>query len=477
MSDESALPSSHRAEQALLGILIYDNNAIERIPSFFKASHMHDPVHAALAGAILEAVQGGRLANAVTLLERFGEDQAFIDMGGFGYLADLVDKAPAAAEATDFCHLISDLAVRRAGIQMADRLRQRMLSDRKTPSLDILGEAEKEIFDLAVMRQETGPRDMGDILGAALEMAAAAYNRDGALAGQPTGLSDLDKKLGGLRPGNLIVLAARPSMGKTALVTNIAVYNAKQYVEKILDDGTRVAGRGGVAAMFSLEMGAEELGLRILSDETGINGEHITTGRIDADDFYKLRDAAVELREIPLYIDATGAISLAAIATRARRLKRTVGLDILIIDYLQLVTTGDESMSPNERVTKVTQGLKALAKELGIPIIALSQLTRKVDERADHKPQLADLRESGAIEQDADVVAFVYREHYYLSREMPKEGTVEHMNWEERMEKVENEADIIIGKQRHGSIGTVKVSFKGETTRFSDLPREDRSNT
>jgi len=475
MSEPASLPSSQKAEQALLGILLFDNHAIERIPDFFRADHMHDPVHARLCGAILQAVHAGGGVDLITLGERFSDDEAFEQMGGFGYLADLVDHAPAGTMAGDFCHLISDLAIRRELIRLSDEIAAGAHGDRETPALAQVDELERKLYALSTFRTETGPKAFSDSLAAALERAAAGYMRDGGMSGLSSGLMDLDNKLGGFAPSQLIILAARPSMGKTALATNIAFHNARTYVAEHQDDGTIKAAKGGVTAFFSLEMAAEELAMRILADVSGINSERIEKGEIDANEFGQLRDAALEIQDAPLYIDETGAISIAAIATRARRLKRTVGLDLLVVDYLQMITSGqDKHMSPQERVSYVTQQLKALAKELGIPIIALSQLTRNVETRPDKRPQLSDLRESGAIEQDADLVLFVYRHIYYLEREVPKEGSMEHLKWEEECEKVRNVAEIIIGKRRGGSIGTVKVAFKGETTKFSDLAREDR---
>lgn len=468
------LPHSLKAEQALLGILLYDNMAIERVPANFKAEHMYDPVHAALCGAILETINRGGQADLIVLSDRFGEDQALRQMGGFAYLADLVDKAPQGVSVTDLCHLVTDKAVRRGLIVMGEAMVKRAREDLHTPALEMASNVEGELYALSVSREEKGPRDFADVLGATIQRAAEAIDRDGEMAGLSTGLMDVDKKLGGMAPGNLMILAARPSMGKTALAVNIGVSNALAFAQERQPDGSMKTAKGGVVAIFSQEMSCEELGMRILADQSGVDGNRITRGQLNLDEFRRMRDVVDEILNAPLYIDETAQISLEALATRCRRLKRTVGLDLVIVDYLQLMTIeGEPNLSGNDRVTRITQGLKALAKELNIPILALSQLTRKVEERKDKKPQLSDLKESGAIEQDADQVMFLYRHVYYLEREAPKEGSAEYAKWEEDMETFANEAELIIGKQRHGPVGTVKLRFHGETTKFSDTIKDE----
>lgn len=471
MSEE--LPHSRKAEQALLGILLHDNLAVERIPEQFRPEHLFDPVHARLCAAILEAVQRGGAVDPIVLQERFSEDKAFLEMGGFGYLADLVDHAPSGTSTADFCYLVTDLALRRELVRLSEEIAKSALHDREVPALDQIDAVERQLYQLATFQEEKGLTGLDDVFAEALEMAAAAYSRDSELRGLSTGLMDLDKKLGGLAPTDLIIVAARPSMGKTSLCVNIAESVARTYVRELVEGELKVT-RGGVAAVFSLEMSKAQLGIRMLSAAIGVSSSRIARGQLSYDEFARMRDAAIELRDAPLYIDDTAAISLEKLATKCRRLKRTVGLHLIVIDYLQLMTcAGSDKMSPNERVAKITQGLKALAKELDVPVIALSQLTRKVEERSDKKPQLADLKESGAIEQDADVVMFVYRHAYYLEREQPKEGSAEHMKWEEELEKCRHEAEIIIGKNRHGSVGVVKLKFNDDTTKFSDTERDE----
>jgi replicative DNA helicase len=307
-------------------------------------------------------------------------------------------------------------------------------------------------------------------------MAGEAYQREGKLAGLATRLDDLDQKLGGLHPSDLLILAGRPSMGKTALATNIAFNVARNYRWEPTPDGGRKTVDGGVVAFYSLEMSAEQLAMRILADASGVSSDKLRKGEIDASDFGKIRDAAIEIGESPLYIDATGGLSISKLAARARRLKRMEhGLDLIVVDYLQLVTTGENSQKNRvQEVSEITGGLKALAKELNVPIIALSQLSRQVEQRDDKRPQLSDLRESGSIEQDADCVMFVYRESYYLGRAEPREGTEEHLKWQEDMDRLQHQAEVVIGKQRHGPIGIVKLAFDSNTTRFGNLAHDGR---
>ena len=307
-------------------------------------------------------------------------------------------------------------------------------------------------------------------------MAAAAYERDGGLSGMSTGLTDMDYLLGGLHPSDLVILAGRPSMGKTALATNIAFHAARHYEYEIAGDGSRRTTNGGVVGFFSLEMSSEQLATRLLAEYSGVPSHEIRRGEISEADFGKLRDAAIELQSVPLHIDDTGGLSIGALAARARRLKRMHGLDLIVVDYLQLVTGSNLKKSDGrvQEVSEITQGLKALAKELDVPVLALSQLSRQVEQREDKKPQLADLRESGSIEQDADVVMFVYREAYYKGRVEPKPDTPEHLEWAEEMQKIGNIAEVIIGKQRHGPIGTVKLSFEGKLTKFGNLDTSGR---
>ncbi len=470
-------PSSLEAEQALLGVILFDNSAYERLGDHIRPHHFYEPFHARLFEAMEDCIRKGQLAEPIVLVERFRNDPAFEDLGGIRYLADLVDRAPPAANAADYGRVIYDLALRRDLIRIGGEVANAAVSDPETTARDQIELAEQQLYTLA----ETGSASSGmvgfaEALRGAIDMAAEAYDREGGLAGLSTGLVDLDKMLGGLHRSDLIIVAARPSMGKSALAANIAFHAARHYAWEPQPDGSRKTVAGGVAAFFSLEMSAEQLAMRIIAEASGVSSDRLRKGEIDASEFGRVRDAAVEIQESPLYIDDTGGLSIGKMAARARRLKRQVGLDLIVVDYLQLLTTGSTNRNDNrvQEVTQVTQALKALAKELDVPVVALAQLSRQVENRDDKKPQLADLRESGSIEQDADVVMFIYREAYYLSRTEPSGDAAKHLEWQEKMDQVQNLSEIIIGKQRHGPIGTVKLHFNPELTKFGNLAREGR---
>jgi replicative DNA helicase len=470
-------PSNIEAEQALLGALLYDNAAYERLSDRLQARHFYEPFHQRLFAALESHIRKGQLAEPILLADEFKKDPAFEELGGVRYLADLVDRAPPAANAPDYARAIYDLALRRDLIRIGGEITvEAQAHDADISARDQIESAEQKLYTLAESgTASTGFIPFADALTGAVQMAAEAYSRDGGLAGVSTGLTDLDKQLGGLHPSDLLILAGRPSMGKTALATNIAFHVARNYAWEPQPDGTRKTVNGGVVAFFSLEMSAEQLAMRLLADVSGVSSDRLRKGEIDASEFGRVRDGAIEVQEAPLFIDATGGLSISKLTARARRLKRQHGLDLIVVDYLQLVTTdGSKGDNRVQEVSAITGGLKALAKELGVPVIALSQLSRQVENREDKRPQLSDLRESGSIEQDADVVMFVYREAYYLSRAEPREGTPEHMTWQEDLEKINNVAEVIIGKQRHGPIGTVKLHFHGDTTKFGNLAREGR---
>ena len=469
-------PHNLEAEQALLGSLMFDNGVFERLSDRLRGAHFYEPFHQRLYEAIEDHIRQGLLAEPTILMERFKQDPAFAEFGGLRYLADLVDRAPPGANAPDYARLVYDLALRRDLIRIGGDIIKEA-PDPETPAMDQIESAEQSLYSLA----ETGKPSSGFVsfshaLAGAVEMAGEAYQRDGKLAGLATYLNDLDQKLGGLHPSDLLILAGRPSMGKTALATNIAFNVARSYRWEPTPEGRKTVD-GGVVAFYSLEMSAEQLAMRILADASGVSSDRLRKGEIDASDFGRIRDAAAEIGESPLYIDATGGLSLSKLAARARRLKRMEhGLDLIIVDYLQLITVGEGNGQKNRvhEVSEITGGLKALAKELSVPIIALSQLSRQVEQREDKRPQLSDLRESGSIEQDADCVMFVYRESYYLGRTEPREGTEEHLKWQEDMDRLRHQAEVVIGKQRHGPIGIVKLSFDEDTTRFGNLAQPGR---
>ncbi len=472
------LPHNLEAEQGLLGTLLFDNAAYERLTDHLQGRHFHEPFHQRLFDAIEEYVRKGLLAEPIVLMERFKRDPGFEELGGLRYLADLVDRAPPSAHAADYARVVYDLALRRDLIRIGGEISKNANDDVESEARDQIEIAEQQLYELAEhgAASSNGFVTFADALTGAVKMTAEAFEREGGLAGLSSGLIDLDKKLGGMHPSDLIILAGRPSMGKTALATNIAFNVARSYAWEPQADGSRKTVRGGVVAFFSLEMSAEQLALRLLADASGVSGDRLRKGEIDASEFGRVRDAAIEIQESPLYIADTGGLSIAKLAARARRLKRQVGLDLIVVDYLQLVTASENKQSQGrvQEVSEITMGLKALAKELDLPVIALSQLSRQVEQREDKRPQLSDLRESGSIEQDADVVMFVYRESYYKSRVEPREGTPEHLTWQEEMDQLRHLAEVIIGKQRHGPIGTVKMSFDEDTTKFGNLARDGR---
>jgi len=474
---EDLIPNSIEAEQALLGAILYDNEVYHRVSAIVTAQHFYNPVHVRIYDSVSTLIEHGKLADAIVLKNRFSQDETLVDIGGIDYLALLLEGRPDGSAAPEYAKLIFDLALRRELI----RLGGDMKSNAEDPENEQDGrvqitEAEAQLFSLA----ETGAVQSGFIgfdkaLMSSIQMATAAYERDGGLSGLSTGLLDLDRQLGGLHKSDLIILAGRPSMGKTALATNIAFHVARNYRCEKDDKGILRTIEGGVVGFFSLEMSSEQLATRLLAEQSKVPSNKIRRGEITETQYADVREAAETIEKIPLHIDDTGGLTIGALAARARRLKRMVGLDLLIVDYLQLLTVSGRSNDGRvQEVTQITMGLKALAKELDVPVLALAQLSRQVEQRDDKKPQLADLRESGSIEQDADVVMFVYREEYYVSRTEPREGTEDHMKWQETMDILHGKAEVIVGKQRHGAIGTVKLSFEAPLTKFGNLSFDDR---
>ncbi len=473
--DLEVRPHNIEAEQALLGAVLVNNEVYDRVAAVIESRHFYDPLHARIYEVAGRRIQKNALATPITLKPFFDNDEALAEVGGPAYLARLAGAAVSIFNARDFAQTIHDLAVRRELMDVGEEIvLTARTADHEIEPRDQIVEAEQRLYSLA----ETGKYEGGfqSFVQAAKEsimVANAAYQRGGGLAGTSTGLIDMDKKLGGLHPSDLIILAGRPSMGKTSLVTNIAFNIAKAYRRGALHDGSEGAVDGGVVGFFSLEMSAEQLATRILSEQSEIPSEKIRKGDMQEDEFRRFVEAARDLEAIPLHIDDTPALPIATLAARARRLKRQHGLDVLMVDYLQLVRGSSKSNDNRvQEVSEITQGLKAIAKELNVPVIALSQLSRQVEARDDKRPQLSDLRESGSIEQDADVVMFVFREEYYIARQQPREGTPEHVEWMAKMDDVHNRAEVIIGKQRHGPIGKVDLMFDSRFTRFGDLARD-----
>jgi replicative DNA helicase len=467
------LPQNIEAEQQLLGAILTNNDVYDRISSLVKPEHFFDPVHARIFERAAARIQKNALASPVTLKPFFEDDEGLKELGGPAYLVRLAGAAISAYAARDYAQMIYDLAVRRELITLGRDIAARAAKvEIDSEPKDQIIEAEQRLYKLG--EQGVAERGFQSFLKAitqAVDMANAAYQRDGGLAGISTGLVDMDKKLGGLHPSDLLILAGRPSMGKTSLATNIAFNIAKAHRRGRLPNGDEGSVEGGVVGFFSLEMSAEQLAARILSEAAEIPSEQIRRGDMTEAEFRRFVEAAKALETCPLYIDDTPALPISQVAARARRLKRTHGLDVLIIDYLQLLK-GSSKDNRVQEVSEITQGLKAIAKELNIPVIALSQLSRQVESREDKRPQLSDLRESGSIEQDADVVMFVYREEYYKEREKPGDHELDKMaQWQAVMEQVHGKAEVIIGKQRHGPIGTVELAFEGQFTRFSNLAK------
>jgi replicative DNA helicase len=476
-----APPHNIEAEQALLGAILVNNEAFYRVSDFLEPKHFLETIHQRIFELASGLIRVGKLATPVTLKTFLPADLDIAGLTVNQYLARLAAEATTIINAEDYGRTVYDLSIRRDLITIGEDMVNLAYDApvEATPQSHI-EDAERRLFELAETgRYESGFQRFAHALTTAVDMAAHAYRRDGGLSGMATGLTDLDAKMGGLQPSDLIILAGRPGMGKTALATNIAYNVAKAFAQgEVRVDGSRETVNGGVVGFFSLEMSAEQLATRIISEQTGIPSNKIRRGAIGEADFEKIKDVSIELQNLPFYVDETGGLSIGQLAARARRLKRQRGLDLLVIDYVQLLQGSTRRSSENrvQEITEITTRLKALAKELNVPVVALSQLSRQVENREDKRPQLSDLRESGSIEQDADVVLFVYREEYYLTNKEPRPGTAEHDKWLTDMDAVHGKAEVIIGKQRHGPTGTVGLQFEAEVTRFANLDAAHRPN-
>jgi len=469
---EADQPHNIEAEQQLLGAILNNNEIYDRIAGLVGPDQFYEPVHSRIFEIAAARIAKNALASPVTLKGFLEDDEGLKELGGPAYLARLSGAAMSTYAARDYAQMIRDLHTRRELIDLGRTISTKAARQKESsePS-DQIVEAEAELYRLAGQgRTDRGFRSFLSALTDAVRVADAAYRREGHLSGLATGLHDLDKKLGGLHPSDLLILAGRPSMGKTALATNIAFHIAKNYRRGRRPDGTEGAVDGGVVGFFSLEMSSEQLAARVLSEAAEVPSEQIRRGAMTEGEFRRFIDAAKTLEACPLYIDDTPALPISQLAARARRLKRMHGLDLLVVDYLQLVRPASAKDSRVNEVSEITQGLKAIAKELNVPVLALSQLSRQVESRDDKRPQLSDLRESGSIEQDADVVMFVFREEYYKEREKPGDHESDKMaKWQDEMARLHGKAEVIIGKQRHGPIGSVDMAFDGRFTRFSNL--------
>ena len=454
------LPNNIEAEQSVIGSILVTNEIFDEINTIVSNVNFYDPMHQKIFNAIESMIYKGMLANPITLKNYFENEKDELNIPE--YLVKITKFSTSVRQAIEYSKIIYDMFVRRELIKISEQ----MIDNAKENDLDTNGQniienSEKLLYDLAEKGSfNSSLIKFDDAMKQTIEMASAAYKNDSGIVGVPTGLRDLDDKLGGLHQSDLIIIAGRPSMGKTSLATNIA-FNAAQNIQENSKKSSVV--------FFSLEMSSEQLSTRIISEQARIASNDIRRGRISDQQFDQFLETSKNISELPLFIDETPAISIAAMSNRARRIKRLYGLDMIVVDYIQLMKGSFNNKDGRvQEISQITQGLKAIAKELGVPVLALSQLSRQVEQRDDHKPQLSDLRESGSIEQDADVVMFVYREGYYLRRKEPREATVEHAEWQAKMNEVDHLAEIIIGKQRHGPIGKVTLEFEERFTKFKD---------
>jgi replicative DNA helicase len=462
-SHPTELPNNIEAEQSVIGSILVSNDILDDVSPIINYTKFYDPIHQKIFLAIENLISKGMLANPITLKNYFENDKNLIELEGHEYLVKITKFSTSLRQAIEYAKIIYDMHVRRELIKISETT----IDNASNKNIDLPGEkiiedSEKLLFDLA----ERGSFSKSFIkfdaaLNQTIEMASRAFKSTEGIVGVPTGLTDLDDRLGGLHNQDLVIIGGRPSMGKTALATNIAFHAAKNIQDKGLKSSV---------AFFSLEMSSEQLSTRILSEQSRIKSNDIRRGKISEEQFDKFIETSKNISELPLYIDETPAISIAAISNRARRIKRLFGCELVVVDYIQLMkATNIRNDSRVQEISEITQGLKAIAKELNLPVLAVSQLSRAVEQRDDKKPQLSDLRESGSIEQDADVVMFVYREAYYLERKEPRPATVEHAEWQNKMNEISILAEIMIGKQRHGPTGNIKVEFEAMFTKFRDI--------
>ena len=459
-NDLKELPNNIEAEQSVIGSILLNNEIFDEINILITSKNFYDPMHQKIFSAIEKLIYSGMLANPITLKNYFENEKDELNVPD--YLFKITKFSTSSRQTIEYSKLIYDLYVKRELIKISENIIDiAKLNDLDNDGQSIIENFEKSLFDLAEKGSFSSSLvKFDEAMKMTIEMASNAYKNEEGIVGVPTGLADLDDRLGGLHKSDLLIIAGRPSMGKTSLATNIAFNAAK----KIQNDG-----RKSTIAFFSLEMSSEQLSTRILAEQSRIKSNDIRRGRISEEQFDKFIETSKNISELPLYIDETPAISIAALSNRARRIKRLYGLDMVVVDYIQLMKASNFREGRVQEISEITQGLKALAKELSLPVLALSQLSRAVEHRDDKKPQLADLRESGSIEQDADVVMFVYREAYYLQGKEPRPATVEHAEWQAKMNDISHLAEIIIGKQRHGPTGNVMLEFEAMFTKFKDI--------
>jgi len=464
------VPYDVEVEQALLGAILVDNQALERVGAILKAEDFYDPLHQRIFEVMLASSErGGMILTPLTLHAAMKADPGLMEVGGHAYLAGLVQAAPALPNVRDLARILHDLAVRRSLIRIGeDIVNTAYEAPHDKPPKDQIEEAEKALYRVSESsKYGAGPIDFAEALQRTVELAEKAQARGGRISGLITGFSDIDSLLGGLQPSDLIIVAGRPGMGKTSLATNIAFHTSRAYVQD-KESGAEVP-RGAPVLFFSLEMAAQQLSARILSEQTEIEMWKIRNGRFSESEWEKFVLAMQDLSTLPLYIDDTGGISIAQIAARARRLKREKNIGCIMIDHIQLVAGSGRPENRVQEITEISKALKVLAKDLDVPVIALSQLSRGVDSRDDKRPVLSDLRESGSIEQDADVVMFVYREEYYLKSREPDPASSDHGKWLEKCERAHRRAEILVEKHRHGATNKIELFFDDRFTRFSNL--------
>ncbi len=481
-----ALPANLEAEAAFLGAVLIDNKVLEELPFPLSAEHFFEPVHQRIYARILTLADRNAVATPVTLKPYFDGDEGLKELGGTTYLAQLTSDGQGLLATRELAQQIYDLALLRQLVGVGRELVATALDTTiDVAPLEKIAEAEAALYKVAEGEGGAGAQatDFRNAALAALKLAEAAMASGGGLSGRTTGLSSIDEKTAGLHNSDLVILAGRPGMGKTSLATNIAFNCAEAYLTHQRDGGP--FNYGGPVAFFSLEMSADQLATRILAEQAEISSESLRSGKITREEFQKLSFASQRLAELPLYIDDTPALSIAALRSRARRLKRRHGIGLVVVDYLQLLQ-GSNRANDNRvnEISEISRGLKTLAKELEVPVIALSQLSRAVEQREDKRPQLSDLRESGSIEQDADMVWFIFRADYYQEASRPDMPTAEssveaqekYAAWENKYLEVKNKATLIVAKQRHGSTGPVPLLFHAEITKFSSPSKRDYSD-
>ena len=463
-NSQKQMPCNIEAEQAVIGSILVSNDIYDEISPLLDPQKFFDPIHAKLYETIEKLIAKGLLANPITLKNHFENNEGLKELGGQEYLIKITKFSTSTKQAIDYANIVQEMHVRRELIKISESVLYQAgtKTEDNISGEEIIQNTEKSLFDLA----ERGHFNQSfmkfqSALEQTIEMARSAYQNEEGIVGVPTGLTDLDSRLGGLHKQDLVIIAGRPSMGKTALATNIAFHAAKNIEKKGLKSSV---------AFFSLEMSSEQLSTRILSEQSRIRSNDIRRGKVSEKEFENFIETSKDIFELPLYIDETPAITIAAISNRSRRIKRLFGLDLIVVDYIQLMrSSGSKEYNRVQEISEITQGLKALAKELDVPVLALSQLSRAVEQRDDKKPQLSDLRESGSIEQDADVVMFVFREAYYLQNKEPTPGSIEHAEWRQKMDEISHLAEIMISKQRHGPTGNVKLEFEAMYTKFKNL--------